>query len=953
MKDNVKKDKFISNVLVRYKNILILAVITLFSVVLITFSAFRNFDYGFYDLLLSRTKEVEADNSIVLLDIDDESLSRIGAWPWPRDIVGDVLLRLKEFEARQVVFDIEYLSPAEKAVAENFESNIYSAFGAGQQEIAASIMEYAAAVEKGIINSSNASENGEGLVSYSNDVLYEMLRNCTDDFSKDNDDYFGRTVQFFGNVSLTVNMRDISIKRSQEEIDYAQARFLFGNVTDSDNLISRNNETEAMSAGHDVRLDFVPVINPLLTRCSWIGFPNVVVDSDGVRRRVELLGHHDGKYVGQLAFGPLMKSWDAQGFERTRHALIVKGVLVPGESVRRDIKIPVDRNGCMNINWLHKEYAESFRHVPVYLLRNLDLMEDLIVSNLSEAMYADMEGVSEEDSAYVAEGSEYFMGEHGRLVAMRNALLNRCKGYDINGNAIDGGLTGEDYDDYFTARKNYFSYLREFTDSFEGFAGLLSYECVSELKKSVDTYFEYNENMRLQLMNSFCLIGNSATASTDIGVNPYSKNYANLGTHANVINTVMHNTFIKEVHPLWAVFICFAIALAVMLCSLNLSPTKRNLVSSVYVAAPLALFSVLMISMNIYMSMAIPAIMVITTYAVEVFFNFREVNRDKKFLQTKFGAYVSPDVVKAMQKNPQLAELGAQNKNMTALFSDVKAFSGFTETLNNELGEEMGAIKLQQILSDYLGFLTKEIMGQRGTVDKFVGDEIVSFFNAPLDDAEHAFHGCVAGIRMLQAEARYNEEFRDSLPVNRQTGEKFCLHSRVGLNTGYMAVGNMGTADKMNYTVMGNAVNLASRLEGTNKVYGSWIMCSDATWQEADRGENKGKLVARKFDCVRVINVKKPVQIHNILGLRNELPSAQVEAADLFNEGIKWYLRGCENPEDKKDMEDFRKALAYFRKAKECYPLDESSDTFIRRCDDFLGTGSVKSWDGVYTMTQK
>ena len=206
---------------------------------------------------------------------------------------------------------------------------------------------------------------------------------------------------------------------------------------------------------------------------------------------------------------------------------------------------------------------------------------------------------------------------------------------------------------------------------------------------------------------------------------------------------------------------------------------------------------------------------------------------------------------------------------------------------------------------------------------------------------------------MLQAEAKYNEEFRDSLPINKQTGEPFLLHSRVGINTGYMAVGNMGTLEKMNYTVMGNAVNLASRLEGTNKVYGSWIMCSDSTWIAADSGENKGKLVARKFDCVRVINVKKPVQIHNILGLREELPEEQIRAAEIFNEGMEWYLKGSTTPDIPKDMGDFDRALELFRKAKETYPGDLSSGEFIRRCENFKANGIDGPWDGVYTMESK
>ena len=356
---------------------------------------------------------------------------------------------------------------------------------------------------------------------------------------------------------------------------------------------------------------------------------------------------------------------------------------------------------------------------------------------------------------------------------------------------------------------------------------------------------------------------------------------------------------------------------------------------------------------HVYIPLFVPLVYALVTYFSLMILNFILLEGDKKFLQNTFGAYVAPEVVSQLVKNPDMVKLGGNSEQLTALFSDVKTFSGFTEVINNEEGEERGAARLVEILNHYLGALSDAIMENKGTIDKYVGDEIVSFFGAPVPDKDNAFNACVAGIRMLQAEAQYNLENKDTLPKIPETGEPFYLHSRVGLNTGNMVVGNMGSDKKLNYTIMGNNVNLASRLEGTNKAYGSWIMASDSTWQKADRGEHKGLLVARKFDCVRVINVVRPVQIHNILGLRNELPSAQIEAAELFNQGIEWYLKGSDTPEVPKDPEDLKKAYEYFQKAKECYPEDKSSEVFMQRCVMYLKTGIPEIWDGVFTMKSK
>ncbi|MBO4404224.1 MAG: hypothetical protein J5780_02705, partial [Treponema sp.] len=146
---------------------------------------------------------------------------------------------------------------------------------------------------------------------------------------------------------------------------------------------------------------------------------------------------------------------------------------------------------------------------------------------------------------------------------------------------------------------------------------------------------------------------------------------------------------------------------------------------------------------------------------------------------------------------------------------------------------------------------------------------------------------------------------------------------------------------------------LASRLEGTNKAYGSWIMVSGSTWEKADSGENRGLLVARKFDCVRVINVNKPVQIFNVLGLREELSDAQIKAAEIFNEGMDWYLKGRDTPEVKKDVSDLLKAMSFFNEASMIFPEDESSFVFIERCKKFINEGVPAVWDGVYTMESK
>ena len=168
------------------------------------------------------------------------------------------------------------------------------------------------------------------------------------------------------------------------------------------------------------------------------------------------------------------------------------------------------------------------------------------------------------------------------------------------------------------------------------------------------------------------------------------------------------------------------------------------------------------------------------------------------------------------------------------------------------------------------------------------------------------------------------------------------LETRIGINSGEMVVGNMGTSAKMNYTIMGDAVNLASRLEGVNKAYKSWILCSDATWNEANSGENFDKILARKLDRVRVVGRAEPVQLWNILGFREELPENVLEAAEIFKSAMELYLK-----------KDFVKAGKLFIKANKLVPEDETHLVYAQRCKEYLENGLSENWDGIVNMTSK
>ncbi|MBQ7752565.1 MAG: CHASE2 domain-containing protein [Treponema sp.] len=939
--------------------------------------SFRKIDYKLYDFLLPFTKEIKSDDSLLLVEIDDFAIEQVGDWPWTRDIMGNALLRMKELGAERVVFDIEYLSPASLSLNLNAQEKTNEIFNFEAQSISEGLNNFSRAIYTGQIPLKSLDSASDQF--FSNSILPSIIsmKNATDSMIQDNDDYFSRCLQFFGNSWLTINMQSMGVNRSEEEQAYAKARFGLKIVSDPKALIPLGNaeikklEAKASNSTVENMAQYLtPAVSPIINAASGASFTNCFVDLDGTRRRIQLIESTGDSYIGQLAFAPLVNLLDVQEIRRESSKLVLEGAKYPGESERKNINIPLDDTGCMLINWLHSTYIESFggnlgnvkenRHESLAFLTELDRLEEYLADNLS--IFAGLDFLP-----------EYFYGKSLELSSawhdmanLKKSLLSTCKGFDVDGNAIGGGISESLLNQYFELRRMFFADLAALVNNADfDTLGQLYGDDMAELCDSTkslwETYTAYEADMSEKYKGAFCLVGFTASASTDFGIMPFDRIYANLGVHANVANTILQNDFIKPLSALWGFAFALLLVLIVVFAGRKSGVAHKIAFGLFYVFADLIIFVILMTGFKIFIPSALSLFFVLFCFIGNTVINFIQLEKDRSTLKRGFDAYVAPEVVSQIVKNPEKLRLGGVNTRLTALFSDVRKFSGFTECVNREEGEEHGAERLVAILNDYLGLLSNAIMSQKGTIDKYVGDEIVSFFGAPVANPDNAFDACVAGIRMKQAEDIYNTEHAAELPIHPKTGTPFLLKSRVGLNTGDMVVGNMGTEKKLNYTVMGNNVNLASRLEGTNKEYDSWIIASESTWNDANRGENEGKLIARQLDCVKVINVEKPVQIYSIVGLRSELSAAEIEASDIFNSAMEFYLKGRETPDQPKNPDDFKKAIELFEKAYNCFHTSDPQDPgfismekkMILRCNEYLKNGIPKIWDGVYTMTTK
>jgi adenylate cyclase len=928
-------------------NILILAAIAAVYILIGLTGLFQKLDYRMYDFLLSLRSEPQQSDKILFVNIDNESIHELGEWPWSRDILADCLIRMRELGAASAVFDIEYLSPSPKGVAPQAEQNLAEAFAGSSQEISETINELSNALANGQIKRSEVRNLTDTMIAdYIEPAITNLQNTISSKMYRDNDDYFSRAVQFFGNTWLTINTRDVAIPISEEDRSYVEKRFLLSNVTDTGNYVLLNNKFTSDEQYNGQAAGFSPAMHSIISHAAGAGFTNVVIDSDGVRRRIELLYDYDGKYAAQLAFSPLLKIMDAERLVRTKKSLIVYGALLPGSGKRIDIKIPLDNHGRMLINWLHGTQAESFRNESVMFLKQLDKMEENIIADLKYIETNRLTDSAGAEFEYVTAAGK-LIAEYGAISRKRQDLLDKCSGYDAAGNVNDG-ITADDYDTYFSMRNTLYKNIRSFIDADymqsikaveqelkqgignEQTAAFMDgmQETFDGLKNEDTVYEQYMTEMKKSYKGSFCILGNTATSTTDNGTNPFIKLYSNVGTHANVMNTILQRDFITPLSWLWGMLFACTAALFVMLFTRTKSDAVQNLAGGLCAASVIIVLILLMVVKGWYIPLVASSLFIITEYVVEIIIRFTSSEKEKGFLRQAFSTYLSKEVVNEIVNDPGKLTLGGEDKHITALFTDIRSFSSFSEMVTPS--------KLVSILNDYLGLLSNTILQYGGTIDKYIGDEIVSFFGAPLNLSDHAYRACCAAVRMKQAEKQYNIKHLADKDIPRE------LETRVGINTGNMVVGNMGTSMKMNYTIMGSDVNLASRLEGVNKIYKSWVLVSEQTWKEAASVSSSGELVSRRLDMVRVIGINKPVQLYNILGFKDEMTAEQLAEIDAFHEALDKYLE-----------KDFKNAGKMFIEANHMNPEDEAALIFAERCKNYIEQGVAADWDGVMNMTTK
>ncbi|TVQ38701.1 MAG: CHASE2 domain-containing protein [Spirochaetaceae bacterium] len=869
-----------------------------------------------YDTLLHVKPPIEQHQSLVLLNIDDDAIANVGIWPWSRDVVADGLILMREFETGYAILDIEYVERSPLGVdSELLQREIPGLFTREFAGIRQSILDLFSALASGAISVEDAQDFVFDLADIT-DQTQDRLLATVRDIARDNDEYFGKAARFNGRTFFTVNMlpqTDPAV--SEELLRYTRERFTVPNTT-----TELDTNVPFRSAG-GIR----PTILPIIRHGIGAGFPNVVIDRDGVRRRVELLFEHNGDFFGQLALAPLLH-WLGQPELQVREGqLVLIDAEYPDGEVHT-VRIPMVDNSRILINWPRATFDDSFRHVSFWeltrntrleenLLHNLRAMADAGYLSFYDAEFDILQAYdyAEQIKEEVMEGADRDLIEEYRFV--RDMMLVETGRFldDTTEQAIldeiNRILAVEDLPA--GLREDYAPLLDEVPELFA--AARANYRLLMQSR----------ETLRQELPGAFAFIGFTGTGTTDIGVNPFEEQYMNVGTHASVANTILQRRFLTVLSPWYSVAAAFVLALLVTFLVRRLEPLWSIIVGLLFVLLISAAGALFFVYTGNYLPLITPSLTVFLSFLVLTLVKFLQTAHERSFIRSAFGHYLSTDVINELLDDPTKLKLGGEKKHLTAFFTDVKGFSGISEQLD--------PTDLVRLLNSYLTEMSNIILDLRGTIDKYEGDAIISFFGAPISYQDHAARACRAAVLMKRAEARLNEQ------VLEQGLSPAPLLTRIGINTGEMVVGNMGTAQKMDYTMMGHAVNLAARLEGVNKQYGTWLLASEMT-----RAEAGDDFAFRMMDRVRVVGVTEPVRLFELVEESGHLDERTREVLDIYHDGLRLF-----------EQRDWNAAGKRFEQALKAHPGDGPSQVYIKRCREFLKKQPPADWDGAFNLTQK
>jgi adenylate cyclase len=421
-------------------------------------------------------------------------------------------------------------------------------------------------------------------------------------------------------------------------------------------------------------------------------------------------------------------------------------------------------------------------------------------------------------------------------------------------------------------------------------------------------------------VGKWVFVGLTAPGLLDLKACPVGPVYPGVEIHATLLDNLLQGDFLRPAPP-WLGWAWTTVLVALMALAVLFSPRLFWVLGTLILLALVDLGgSLLAFRWSWYLEPLLPAMALTISFILAAAFSYATEGRQKLYIRRMFAQYMSDTVISHLLAHPEKLKLGGERRQVTLFFSDLAGFTTISERLEAET--------VVALLNDYLSRMTEIILEEEGTVDKFEGDAIMAFWGAPLDQPDQAARACRAALRQRAALAGLNRHFADlKLPP---------LAIRIGLHSGDAIVGNLGSQKRFDYTVIGDTVNLASRLEGLNKFYGTILMASEATVLECSQDA-----AFRELDLVAVKGRQAPVRVFEVLALPGELTPELERLRAEFARGLDLYRQG-----------NFAGAAEIFQAILR-QTEDGPSRTFLNRCLEFQAAPPGPDWDTVFRPDAK
>lgn len=457
----------------------------------------------------------------------------------------------------------------------------------------------------------------------------------------------------------------------------------------------------------------------------------------------------------------------------------------------------------------------------------------------------------------------------------------------------------------------------------EGGSLLINYRGANKTFPHYSVYDVIEKKVPANLLkDSIVLIGATAIGIYDMRVVPFSSVFPGVEIHANIIDNIIHDDFLYR--PEWISMVDLAIILLIGILLGLLLPRLGPLAGALFTGTLFVLFTggnfYAFANEGVWLNYVYPVISIISIYTSITLYYYMTEERERKKVRNAFQYYMTSSVVNEVLKDPAKLKLGGDKKVLSVLFSDIRNFTTISERMSPE--------DLVHFLNEYLTVMTDIVFEHDGVLDKYMGDAIMSIYGAPLDQTDHPLRACKTALEMMHALKKLHVAWEErGLPK---------MDIGIGISTGPMVVGNMGSERRFDFTVMGDTVNIGSRLEAINKQYGTNIIISEATYAAVCN-----EMTCRELDLVKVKGKDRPAKIYELMAEKGrderyeKLASAFSIALSLYRE-MKWH-----------------DAVSAFQKVLEIGPNDRTSKIYIKRCQALAKLPPPAGWDGVFEMTTK